>query len=67
MKQATTTPLHVSPLTWKLLKGITAGEIYDFLETEVILPEQKECRRESKGTGDQLYIYKMLLQEKRRI
>ena len=54
-------------LTWKLLTGIIAHEIYGFLENEGILPEeQKACQRKSKGTGDQLYIDKMLLQEVKR-
>ena len=60
-------PITCLPLTWKLLTGIIAGEVYSFLETEVILPEeQKECRRESNDTGDQLYIDKLLLQGKKR-
>ena len=42
-------------------------ETYDFLEKEGILPEeQKGCRRDSRGTGYQLYINKMLLQEVKR-
>ena len=49
------------------MTGITTGKIYGFLENEGILPEeQKGCRRKSKGTGDQLYIDKMLLQEVKR-
>ena len=52
------------PLTWKLLTGIIADEIFGFLENEGILPEEQEgCRRESKGIRDQLNIDKMLLQE----
>ena len=55
------------PLTLKLLIAIIADEINDFLENEVILPEeQKPCGRKSKGPGDQLYIDKMLLQEVKR-
>ena len=43
---------------------IIADEICDFLENEKILPEkQKRCRRKLKGTGNQLYRDKMLLQE----
>ena len=35
-----------------------------FLEYEGILMEEKKlCRRKSKGTGNQLYIDKMLSQE----
>ena len=54
-------------LTWKLLTRVIAVEIYGFLENEGILPEeQKGCRRKSKGTEDQLYIDKMVLQEVKR-
>ena len=57
-------PITCLSLTWKLLTGIIANEIYCFLVSEEILPkEQKGCRRKSKGTGDQLYIDKMILQE----
>ena len=57
-------PITCLPLTWKLLTGIIADEIYVFLENEGLLPEeQKGCRRKSKGTGDQLHIHEMLLQE----
>ena len=57
-------PITCLPLTWKLLTGIIADEIYGFLENEGILPEEnKGCRRKSKGTGHQLYIAKMHLEE----
>ena len=57
-------PITCLPLTWKLLTGTIADEIYGFLENEgILLEEQKGCRRKSKGTGDQLYIDQMLLQE----
>ena len=51
-------------MTGNLLTGIIDDEIYGFVDNEAILPEeQKGCRRKSKGTGDQLYIDKMPLQE----
>ena len=60
-------PITSLPLTWKLLTGIVADEIYGFLENQGVLPEeQKGCRRKSKGTADQLYTDKMLLQEVKR-
>ena len=35
------------PLVWKLMTGILAEEIHDFLSTEIGLPEeQKGCRKE---------------------
>ena len=60
-------PITCLSWTWKLLTRITADEIYGFLENEEILTEEKKgCRRKSKGTGDQVYIDKMLLQEVKR-
>ena len=38
-------PLHVT-LSWKLLAGILADEIYDYLEKKMLLPEEQNgCRR----------------------
>ena len=49
-------PITCLALTWKLLTGIIADEIYGFLENkEILSEEQKGCRRNSKGTRDQLY------------
>ena len=51
---------------WKLLTGILADEIYDYLEKKMLLPEeQKRCRRKSKETDDLLFIDKMILREVR--
>ena len=57
-------PITCLPLCWKLLKALLSDEIYLFLEKNQLLPEeQKGCRRKSRGTGDQLYIDKMILRE----
>ena len=57
-------PITCLPLCWKLLTALLSDEIYSFLEENQILPEeQKGCRRKSRGTGDQLYIDKMILRE----
>ena len=49
------------PLMWKLLTGINSEDIYCFMENENLLPEQqKGCRRKSRGTRDQLLIYKTI-------
>ena len=48
------------PVMWKLLTGITAEDLYEFLDTENLLPdEQKGCAKNSQGTKDQLYIDEM--------
>ena len=52
------TCLHV-PLMWKLLTGGCCWQIqyFEHLERKSLLPkEQKECRRNSQGTKDQLFI-----------
>ena len=57
-------PMMCLPVMWKLLTGIIAEDLYEFLDTENLLPdEQKECRKNSQGTKDQLYIDKMVLKE----
>ena len=57
-------PITCLPLAWKLLTGRFSDEIYRYLEGQELLPvEQKGCRRKSKGTGDLLYIDKMILKE----
>ena len=62
-------PITCLPLAWKILTGIIAEETYTFLGQRSLLPEeQRGCKRGSRGTGDLLYIDRMLLQEaKRRI
>ena len=57
-------PITCLPLAWKLLTGIFYDEIYRHLEGQDLLPEeQKGCRRKSKGTGDLLFIDRMILKE----
>ena len=42
-------PITCLPLMWKLLTGVIAEEMYNYLEREKILPEeQKGCRRGSR-------------------
>ena len=51
----------------KLLTGVIAKEMYDYLEQEKLLPEElKGCRWGSRKTKDQLLIDKTVqrLQEK---
>ena len=57
-------PISWLPLMWKLLTGVIAESMYEYLERNNILPEeQKGCRRKSRGTKDQLLIDKMILQD----
>ena len=52
---------------WKLITGIVADEIYNHLEENDLLPEeQKSCRRNSRGTKDQLLIDKAVMKNRRR-
>ena len=44
-------PITWLPLIWKLLTGIFADEIYDYLVKKMLLPEeQKGCKRKCKRT-----------------
>ena len=60
-------PITCLPLIWKLLTGMISKGIYAHLDRENILPEeQKGCRKESRGTKDQLLIDKMVLKNCKR-
>ena len=57
-------PVTFLPLMWKLLTGVIAEEMYDYLEQERLLPEeQKGWRRGNCGTKDQLRIDKTVLKD----
>ena len=57
-------PITCLPLVWKLLTGLISDEIYIFLESGKLLPEeQKGCKRKSMGTADLLFIDRLVLQE----
>ena len=59
-------PIACLPLMWKLLTGILADKIYDYLKVNRLLPdEQKGYRRRTRGTKDQLLIDKAELREVR--
>ena len=52
------------PFVWKLLTAVIAKEMYVFLDTNVLLPqEQKRCRRKSRWTNDLLFIDKLIMRE----
>ena len=57
-------PISCLPLMWKLLTGILANEMHEFIEKNNIFPEeQKECKKKSRGTKDQLLIDKAVLKD----
>ena len=59
-------PITCLPLVWKLLTGILADEIYDYLEKEMLLPQEPKGRiRRFKSTVDLLFIDNMILREMR--
>ena len=61
---------HISclPLLWKLLAGFISEHLYRFLEEEKILPEeQKGCKRNNRGSKDQLLLDKAVLRDCKRI
>ena len=57
-------PISCLPLMWKLLTGIISEHLYSFLEEEKILPEeQKGCKRNRRGTKDQVLVDKAVLKD----
>ena len=55
-------PITCLPITWKVLTGIIAKDLYQHLHQSSLLPdEQKGCRKESRGTKDQLVIDRAIL------
>ena len=64
IEQSNYRPITCLPLVWKLLTGLISDEIYIFLESGKLLPEeQKGCKRKSMGTADLLFIDRLVLQE----
>ena len=60
-------PISCLPLMWKLMTGTVAESIYNFLDMNDKLPvEQKGCKKESRGTKDQLLIDKTILRDYRK-
>ena len=61
---STCRPITCLLLVRKLLTGVTAEEVYGFLDTNLLLSqEQKGCRIKSRGTNYLLFIDKMIMRE----
>ena len=59
-------PLLCLPILWKLLTGVIPNDLYDYLESHSMPPEeQRGCRRRRTSTHDLLYIDRMVLNEVR--
>ena len=55
-------PIACLPLMWKLLTSVLAEKVYVHLSEKEVLPdEQKGCRKDSRGTRNQLVIDKQIL------
>ena len=60
-------PIACLPIIWKLLTGGMGKKFYHHLERNgLITDEQKECRKGSRGTKDQLLVDKAILKNCRR-
>ena len=60
-------PIACLPLMWKLLTSIFSEAMYGHLSSQELLPnEQKGCRKNSRGTKDQLLIDNSMLKNCRR-
>ena len=61
-------PITCLPVMWKLLTGIIAEEMYEHLQRKHLLPnELKGCRKNVRGTKDQLLTDKMILSNCKRL
>ena len=57
-------PITYLPLTWKLLTGVVADQVYAHLDQDKLLPEEvKRCRKSSRGTNDLLYVDRAVIKE----
>ena len=57
-------PIIFLTMRWKLLTGVIAEEMYDYLEQEKLLSEeQKACRQGNHEIKDQLFIAKTVLKD----
>ncbi|MEM7264391.1 MAG: reverse transcriptase domain-containing protein [Pseudomonadota bacterium] len=60
-------PIACLPIMWKLMTGIFSEKIYQHLDqNELLVEEQKGCRKNSRGTKDQLLIDKAILKNCKR-
>ena len=60
-------PISCLPLMWKLMTGIISTAMYSYLESNDRLPtEEKGCRKESRGSKDQLLIDKTVMNDCRK-
>ena len=60
-------PISCLPLMWKLMTGIISTAMYNYLDSNDKFPiEQKGCRKESRGTKDQLLIDKTVMNDCRK-
>ena len=57
-------PILCLSFMWKLMTGIIANSLYEYLEVYNLIPaEQKGCRRNIRETKDELLIKKMVLND----
>ena len=50
------------PLMWKMVTGMIADNLYNYLEDSGLLPkERKGCRKRSRGAKDQLLVDRMVI------
>ena len=60
-------PITCLPVMWKLFSGLISDSIYHHLDTQNLLPpEQKGCKRNSRGCKEQLMIDKLILKNCKR-
>ena len=51
-------PITCLPIMWKVLTGIIAEDLHQHYQSSLSPDEQKVCRKERRGTKDQLVIHR---------
>ena len=61
-KESNYRPITCLPTIWKLLTSVISDQIYNFLDSNNLIPwQQKGNKRKSRGTKDQLLIDKLIM------
>ena len=61
-KESNYRPITCLPTIWKLLTSVISDQIYNFLDSNDLIPwQQKGNKRKSRGTKDQLLIDKLIM------
>ena len=56
-------PITCLLFLWKFIAGVIAEKIYEFLDINLLLPQEKKvCRRNRRGPNDLMFIDEMIIE-----